>query len=204
MVVLISLASSIWSVGALRYNDGMKNAVSLVTTLLIFAAIIAVVAWRWRRKKQLRERYDLQKGQRAVSIYQQWLDPVVALLVVGGLLWQDLLAGPGHIVVLVIGAAIGAGIGIARARLMYVSAVRQHGHLIVQRGKVEIGLLIALVVLKIYAHTLADTPNSVANLLVTGLLGADIAESTARVAYLTHKMLLTKSRTQSKTDVERA
>jgi phosphatidylglycerophosphate synthase len=133
----------------------------------------------------MRKQHDLARNQRAVSIFQQWLDPVFEVLIVGGVIWTDLQHGLLPWLALAVGLAIGLPIGAIRGRFMYVRSIGKGGKIVVERNAAEISVLFVLIIIKLAAHKISAKPTSPINLIVVALLGVGLASSIGRVVYIT-------------------
>jgi len=155
--------------------------------LLVPVIIIALIAFRRSRRQKSRAKHNLARRERVVYIWQQWLDPIVELLVVGGVVWVDLEHGLLPWVAFLLGMVIGLPLGAIRGRFMFVRSLGEgHKHKIVlERNPAEIGVLLGLIVIKLVARAVSSSPTSAINLISVGLLGIGIASSLGRVAYIT-------------------
>lgn len=174
----------------MRINYSVNNAIS---TFILVIIIVVFVVWRRQRRQTLRQKHNLQRNQRTVHIAQQWLDPVIELVIVGGVIWSDLQHGWLPWLCFLIGGVIGLPIGALRGRFMYVRSIGKSGRIIIERNAAEIGILLVLVAIKLIAHKISAQPTSALNLLVIGLLGISLASSIGRVAYITTRHYQTSS-----------
>ena len=160
------------------------NAPSPVANLFIIllaGVIIASVV----KQKRLSGGYNLAKGERARTIMQQWLDPLIVLLLVGTIMYADLMDGGMHVVLAVVGTVVGIGAGLFRGRRLYVRAMPVEKVVVIKHTTIEIIVLFVLVALKIFAQIISDDPQSILNLVATALIFLDLGESVARAAYIT-------------------
>ncbi len=109
-----------------------------------------------------------------------WLDPVLVVVFIGSVLWDLIARDVGHLIVALLGAAAGVPIGVARARTMYVRAVKDAQSVIFRRSNLEYGLLAVLVILRIVESSIAKLHSDVATYTLTALLALAVAESLAR------------------------
>jgi hypothetical protein len=179
------------------YNDGMhslqtqqnkdmfenmfKN-LNIAVTLLIVIAVIVLIQWRRRRS---RSKNQLAHNQRAVYLQRQWLDPVIELLIVGGVIWSDLQNGWLPWLMVLLGIVVGLPIGVVRGKYMYVRSVGKGHKIVLERNAVEISIFIVLIAIKFVARAISSDPKSAINLIAVALLGMGIASSVGRVAYIT-------------------
>jgi hypothetical protein len=144
----------------------------------------AVIFLNQTRRQTFKKQHDLKRNQRGVNIAQQWLDPILELTVVGGVIWSDLQHGWLPWVSLLLGLAVGIPVGIVRGRFMYVRSVTKT-KIVVERNAAEISILAILIVIKFVARSISAKPTSAINLIAIALLGIGLASSVGRVAYIT-------------------
>ena len=161
-----------------------SHALEEVRIVFVPVILLAWIMFRRSRRAQQRQKHGLSKRQRTVYVQQQWLDPVIELIVVGGVLWIDLQHGFLPWLALLIGVAIGGPLGIYRGRFMYVRSVEKH-KVVVERNLAEMLILLGLIAIKLAAHAISSNSNSLINLIAVGLLGIGIASSVGRVVYIT-------------------
>jgi hypothetical protein len=159
-----------------------RNGVLEIVVLVVFAALLVVGQYRRRR---LRRRYQLGRRQRAVRLSRQWLEPLVAVVAVAGVLAKDVAAGSAHIVAILAGGVIGAGLGLVRGRFMLGRARRIDGRLVLERNWQELAVIFLLVGLQMVQREVSDRSTSLFGLISSALLALGVLESMARVGYLT-------------------
>ncbi len=106
------------------------NGVIEVVGLLVLAAVLA---WVGRRRRRLRERYNPSGRQRAVLLRRQWLERLTAVLVAGGVLYKDIVAGPANLVAVIIGGLVGPVLGVVRGRLVFRDGARVRNRIVLER-----------------------------------------------------------------------
>lgn len=151
---------------------------------LLAVVVVIIVAVRWGRRRS-RAKHQLARNQRAVYLQRQWLDPVVELIIVGGVIWSDLQHGWLPWLALVVGVVIGLPLGAARGRFMYVRSLGQGSKVVLERNAAEIGIFVALIAIKLAARAISSNPTSALNLIALALLGIGVASSVGRVVYIT-------------------
>ncbi|MGY1673230.1 hypothetical protein [Geodermatophilus sp. SYSU D00710] len=156
-----------------------------VLEVVVLAVLLLLAGYSFWRRRVLRRRYHLGRRERAVRLQQQWLEPLVAVVLVAGVLAKDVAAGSAHLVALAIGGVVGAVLGVLRARYLLGRAHRVGNRLVLERNWQEMLLLVVLVVLQMAQRELSTESTSVLGLVSTALLSAGVVESVARVAYLT-------------------
>jgi hypothetical protein len=120
-----------------------------------------------------------------VRLSRQWLEPLVAVVAVAGVLAKDVAAGSAHIVAILAGGVIGAGLGLVRGRFMLGRARRIDGRLVLERNWQELAVIFLLVGLQMVQREVSDRSTSLFGLISSALLALGVLESVARVGYLT-------------------
>ncbi|MGY1711856.1 hypothetical protein ACI8AC_20360 [Geodermatophilus sp. SYSU D00758] len=156
-----------------------------VLEVVALAVLLVLAGYAFWRRRVLRRRYHLDKRERAVRLGQQWLEPLLAVVVVGGVLAKDVAAGPAHLVALAVGGTAGAVLGVLRARYLLGRVRRVGNRLVLERTWQEVLLLVLLLVLQMVQREVSTESTSPLALVSTALLSAGVLESVARVAYLT-------------------
>lgn len=152
------------------------------SAIYIVLAILVVIMILRRRGISQTPRDSLNKGERQRPILITWLDPLISILFVGSVLWGLMTRNYAHAGAAVIGALVGIPIGLARARVMYVRAVREAKCIILRRSTAEYGLLAVLLAIRLSANSIANLHNSFATYALTAVLALGIAESIARAS----------------------
>ena len=92
-----------------------EQAINAISYLLVI--VIFIFYGRQVRVQRVHAReMGLPKSQRMRTVAQQWLDPLIIILIAGVLLYQDLIGGTSHIISAVCGLIVGLGFGWARGR----------------------------------------------------------------------------------------
>jgi hypothetical protein len=78
------------------------------------------------------------------------------------------------------GGAAGIPIGVARARTMYVRAIKETKSVVFRRSPLEYGLLAVLLVLRIVESSIAKLHSDFATYTLTALIALAVVESVAR------------------------
>ena len=164
------------------FKDMLRNFHPGIGLLVII--VVIVLLFRWRRR-QSRAKHQLARNQRAVYLQRQWLDPVVELIIVGGVIWSDLQHGWLPWLALVVGIVIGLPLGAIRGRFMYVRSLGKGSKVVLERNAAEIGIFAALIAIKFAARAISTNPASALNLIALALLGIGVASSVGRVVFIT-------------------
>jgi hypothetical protein len=128
---------------------------------------------------------DLEKRQRIRPIALEWLDPLIAAVVVGPLLWHELHKGASCVGLGVVGAAVGIGIGLLRARIMFVRALPQSRSVILTRSTAEYLLLGLLIILRSAEGAVERLHSRPFTLVLSALLALAVVESVTRSVAIT-------------------
>ncbi|HTU59049.1 MAG TPA: hypothetical protein VMF89_11460 [Polyangiales bacterium] len=141
------------------------------------------------RNRSIRQNRDvvLNKGERLRPLVITMLDPLVSVVLIGGVLWDLMMRSNGHIVAALVGAGIGVPIGMARARVMYVRAVKESRSVIFRRSAMEYGLLGLLLVLRIAESSIAHLHNEFVTYVLTAGIALAVVESIARASAIVIK-----------------
>jgi hypothetical protein len=145
--------------------------------VLVLVVIMAILGRRGVRQSKVA---NLNKGERQRPILITWLDPVLAALFIGSVLWGLITRDVGHLVIAFVGGAAGIPVGVARARTMYVRAVQSDRSVVFRRSALEYGLLSLLLVLRIVENSIAKLHSGVATYALTALIAFALVESVAR------------------------
>jgi len=145
--------------------------------VLVILIVITILGRRGVRQSKVA---NLNKGERQRPILITWLDPLVALLLIGSVIWGLITRDFGHLVIAFFGGAAGVPVGVARARTMYVRAVQANRSVVFRRSALEYGLLSLLLVLRIVEGSIAKLHSDAATLALTALLAFALVESFAR------------------------
>jgi hypothetical protein len=151
------------------------------STYIVFAILIAIVILRRRGISQTPSG-SLKKGERQRPILITWLDPLISILFVGTVLWGLMTRNYAHAAAAIVGALVGVPIGLARARVMYVRAVKEAKCIILRRSAAEYALLAVLLAIRLSANSIANLHNSFATYGLTAVLALGIAESITRAS----------------------
>jgi hypothetical protein len=164
----------------MQSSSGTNGFESLVLFGLILASAILVRKGRLDPAAQ-----SLERRQRIRPLPLEWLDPLIAVVLIGSTLWDTVFTSLTHVGVALLGAAIGVPIGLARARVVFVRALPSSKSVVLTRSTAEYLLLALLLCLRLGGSTIARS-HSKAGLYVLGaLLGLAVAESVARSVAIT-------------------
>jgi hypothetical protein len=157
----------------------MSNSSNAGVDYVVLALVIFMTILGRRGVRQSRVA-NLNKGERQRPILITWLDPVLAVLFVGSVLWGLITSDVGRLVIAIVGGTAGVPLGVVRARTMYVRAVKPYKSVVFRRSTLEYGLLSVLLVLRIIESSIAKLHNDVATYALTGLIAFALVESVAR------------------------
>ncbi len=98
------------------------------------------------------------------------------------MLWGLATRNDDHAALAVVGALAGIPIGLARARTMFVRAVREIKSVVSRRSPLEYGLLGVPLVLRLAESSIAKLHSGAATYALTALIALAVAESITRAA----------------------
>lgn len=148
--------------------------------LIALYGLLAVMLVLVRKGRRDPAAKDLPKGQRVRPLILEALDPILSVVVVGGLLVHELGRGWTHVAAALLGAAVGIPIGMARARVMFVRALVATRAVVLRRSGPEYELLGLLLVLRAAEQPLSRITAGPATLALSALLGLALYESFVR------------------------
>lgn len=163
---------------------GTEQTISSIT-YLVAMVIFVLYAVQMKRQRALARAMGLPRSQRMRTVAQQWLDPLVIVLIAGVILYQDLIGGTSHVVAAAIGLIVGLGIGWVRGQLEYVRYVPEHHAMILKITVIEILMILALVVIKVGLDVFGAEANGILMLIISAAIFLDIGDSIGKSAHLT-------------------
>lgn len=152
--------------------------------VLVILVVIAIL-----RSRSIRQNRDvvLAPRERLRPLAITLFDPLVSIVLIGGVLWDLMTRSPEHVLAATLGALAGIPIGLARAKVMYVRAVKESKSVVFRRSGIEYGLLALLLALRIAESSISHLHNSLATDALTALIGLAVAESIARAVAIVLK-----------------
>lgn len=150
-------------------------------------AVLVVIMMLVRRGRMNTANVPLAKGERIRPLLITLLDPVVSLVIIGPIFWHLTTTNVDHVTVAAIGAAVGVAIAWARAKVMFVRAVREVKSVILRRSGAEYMLLGLLIVLRLIEDSVKNDRVGVESLFLTALISLAVFEPIARSAFVVLK-----------------
>jgi hypothetical protein len=126
----------------------------------------------------------LAKGERIRPLAITLLDPVLSLIIIGPIFWHLTSTNVNHVVMAIVGGAVGVGIGWARARVMFVRAVHETKSVILRRSGAEYALLGLLIVLRVVEDSVKHNRVGIESLILTALISLAVIEPIARSTFI--------------------
>lgn len=154
-----------------------------VVSLAMLAVLIVIVVLV-RRGRKLSTPGTVQRGERVRPVAITLLDPVVSIIVIGDVAWRLLSQGGSHVFAGFVGAVIGIGIGVARARVMYVRTVPGSSNIVLRRSPIEYGLVFVLIILRSVEASVERSGSTTQSLILTALVCLGIVEAVTRSAFV--------------------
>jgi hypothetical protein len=162
-----------------RKASSVKGVEGLVT-LVVVLTILTIT----NRARRATAAMDLPRGQRLRPVGLLLLEPVLYVLLVGALLWDEVSESSAHVLAGLGGLAVGVAVGLYRARIMYVRADPVRRAVVLTRSTAEYVALAVLGLLELGRSDLehrADRLDSPLSLLVTALVALALSEALARI-----------------------
>ncbi|MGC2167666.1 MAG: hypothetical protein WA580_01025 [Acidimicrobiales bacterium] len=165
---------------------GSSSSGASAGSYFVLAVLVVIAILRSRSIRQNRD-VVLNKGERLRPLVITMLDPLVSIVLIGSVLWGLMERSDGHVVAAFIGAAIGVPIGMARAKVMYVRAVKESRSVVFRRSAMEYGLLGLLLILRIAESSITHLHNEFVTYVLTGGIALAVVESIARATAIVVK-----------------
>ena len=156
--------------------------------VLVVLVVIAVMTSRARRRQR---REPLPEGTPALAtgamrrerirpIMITMIDPVYSVIIIGPAWLRWVGVDTAHIVAAVVGGLVGAGVGIARARAMYVRRIPGTTNIVLRRSPLEYGLLVFILVARLSETKVEQSGSPTATVIFTGLISFALVETIVR------------------------
>ena len=152
--------------------------------VIAFAVAISVLARRGRRQSRSAR---LAPRERIRPLAITLLDPVFSVIIIGQFIWHFASASSLRVTAMVLGGVLGVVIGYARARVMFVRAVKPTTSVVLRRSGLEYGLVAVLLVLRLLEDSIARSSSSLAIAGVTGLAVLAAVEAIARSGFIVQR-----------------
>jgi hypothetical protein len=166
----------------------MQQSSSPVVSIVVIAAAVAISILV--RKGRLQSRTsNLGARERIRPLAITLLDPVISVIIIGPFVIHFVGSSATHVAAAVAGGALGVAIGYARARVMFVRAIRSTKSVVLRRSGLEYGLLLILVILRSTQGSIERSSSASAKSLVTGLAALALVEAVARSAFIVKRYL---------------
>ncbi len=151
---------------------------------LAVLVLLVVIAKEFRRSNAIVKENDditLKKFHRFRTLRMQYLEPLVAIIIVGTLVATDIANSFLHIFAIAAGVILGIWFGAYRAKTTYIRAYPKYKAVVLHTNKEAALSLAALIVIKIFAEQDILPETGVFPIIVAFLLGLLLVESLARV-----------------------
>lgn len=166
----------------------MQQSSSPVVSFVVIAAAVAISILV--RKGRLQSRTsNLAPRERIRPLAITLLDPVISVIIIGPFVLHFIGTSSIHVAAAVVGGALGVAVGYARARVMFVRAIRETTSIVLRRSGLEYGLVLVLVVLRSTQGSIERSSSSTAKSLVTALAALALVEALARSAFIVKRYL---------------
>ena len=165
---------------------GTEQTISNIGYAIVFV-IFAFYATQLRKQRAIAKQLGLPKTQRMRTVTQQWIDPLIILLVAGVILYQDLVGGTSHVIAASLGLIVGLGFGWMRGRLEYVRYVPEHNAMILKITVIEVVMILSLVVVKVVLDNAGANPHGILMIIISAAIFLDVGDSVGKSAHLTRR-----------------
>ena len=108
------------------------------------------------------------------------LDPLYSAIIIGPAWWRWVGVDAAHTSAAVLGGLVGAAVGVARARTMYVRRLAGTNNLVLRRSPLEYGLLVLLLVARLSESSVERSGSTAATVIFTGLISLGLVEAIVR------------------------
>lgn len=132
---------------------------------------------------------ELAKGERIRPLAITLLDPVASVVIIGPIFWYLTTTNVDHVVIAIVGGVVGVVIAWARARVMFVRAVRETKSVILRRSGAEYALLGLLIVLRLIEGSVKNDRVGIESVILTALISLAVIEPIARSSFVVNKYL---------------
>jgi hypothetical protein len=160
-----------------------ENSAQLII-LIVFVVISSSLVRRGRADPMAA---SLQPRQRIRPLTLEWLDPLMAMVVVGPVLLHELNINDWHLLAGLVGISVGVPIGLLRARVQFVRAVPTSKSVVLTRSRAEYSLVILLAVLRSAESSIRQHHSMLLTLVLAGLLSLPVGESVTRSVSITSR-----------------
>lgn len=154
---------------------------------IFFLVLIVISASLVRKGRSDPASATLAPRQRVRPLALEWLDPVLALVVVGPVLWHELTLSVAHVGAGILGLVLGYPVGVLRARIQFVRAVTPTKSVVLTRSNAEYALVILLIILRSAESSIERQHGAGVTFLLTVLLAFAFGESAARSIAITQR-----------------
>ncbi len=159
--------------------DSTASTPTALVTLGIFAfGVISLLLYG--RSRSVQKKVALEKGQRVRLMALEWMEPMLEILIVLGLLWADLSDNAGHLVAAAIGAVVGAFFGRWRAQILWVRAEPTLKAVVMKRSWAEYLAFALLIIVKVLSESFTAKSGWLSWVL-TAAVALVVAEAVTRV-----------------------
>lgn len=166
----------------------MQQSSSPLIGVILIAALVAISILVRRGRLQSRST-NLAARERIRPLAITLLDPVISAIIIGPFVWHFISHSTTHLFVAIVGGAFGIAIGYARARVMFVRAIRETKSIVLRRSGFEYGLVLILVILRSAQGSVERSSSATAQSLVTALAGLALVEAVARSGFIVKRYL---------------
>jgi ABC-type maltose transport system permease subunit len=172
----------------------MQQSSNPVIGLVTLAALVAISVLVRRGRLQSRSS-TLAPRERIRPLAITLLDPIISVIIIGQFVLHFANSSVVRVIAVALGAALGVVIGYARARIMFVRAIKETKSIVLRRSGLEYGLVLVLIVLRTLEGSIERSHSAIALSAVTGLATLALVEAVARSAFIVRRYLDSPSTT---------
>jgi hypothetical protein len=164
----------------------MQQSSNPVVGLVTIAALVAISVLVRRGRLQSRTS-ALAPRERIRPLAITLIDPVISVIIIGPFVWHFVDTSALRLGAMTLGGVGGVAIGWARARIMFVRALKDTTSVVLRRSGLEYGLVVVLIVLRSLEGTIDRSHSSLAVAGVTGLATLALVEALSRSAFIVQR-----------------
>ena len=161
----------------------MHESSSPVIVIITVGVAIAISVLVRQGRRQSRST-DVAPRERIRPLAITFLDPIVSVIIIGPFVGSFVAHSITHVLAASLGAVGGIVIGYARARTMFVRAIKETKSVVLRRSSLEYALVVVLVALRPTQGYIGHWSSSLAQYLVTALASLALVEALARSGFI--------------------
>jgi hypothetical protein len=161
----------------------MQESSSPVIAVITIGVAVAISVLVRQGRRQSRST-ALAPRERIRPLAITLLDPVISVIIIGPFVGHFVAHSFTHLLAAIIGGLGGVALGYARARIMFVRAIKESKSVVLRRSGLEYGLVLILIILRSAQGSVERSSSPLAQSLVTALAGLALVEALARSGFI--------------------